>query len=56
MIRLRGHRRRICYTLEKYTEEDAKGPPMLLSEFEAALSKLEMEKHKESLMEYCHNC
>jgi len=40
--------------LETDTEDDVKGPPILFSEFEAALSELKMERQKEK-MGYQHN-
>ena len=40
--------------LETDTEDDVKGPPILYSEFEAALSELKMERQKEK-MGYQHN-
>jgi len=41
--------------LETDLEEDGKGPPILFSEFEAALSELKMERQKER-MGYQQNC
>ena len=41
--------------LETDTEDDVKGPPILFSGFEAALSELKMERQKEK-MGYRQNC
>ena len=41
--------------LETDTEDDVKGPPILFSEFNAALNELKMERQKEK-MEYRQNC
>ena len=41
--------------LETDTGDDVKGPWVLLSEFEAALSELKMERQKEK-MGYRQNC